>query len=109
MTATHLFRGGDNGRTVEVPTGTGFAVALPESPTTGYRWSDPEYDQSCMTFDSDDYIPAPGAAIGGAGTRSFTFTSGKACRTTIRTALKRSWEQGAAAESTFVLTVVIGN
>ena len=53
--------------------GTRFSVELEENPTTGYKWSAPEFDGRSLALEADDYTLAKGAAIGGGGTRKFGF------------------------------------
>lgn len=110
MAPTVIFHTGDNGRTVDVMAGQCLAVVLEENPTTGYRWSDPEFDAQCLTLDSDDFARAPvaGAVMGVGGTRTFLFKTGGNCRTTLHTELKRSWDRGVAPAATFTLTPVVG-
>jgi inhibitor of cysteine peptidase len=103
---TLTYQEGDRGKTVSLAVGTRFSVALEENPTTGYKWSTPEFDGRSLALEADDYTLAKGAAIGGGGTRKFGFLVKSTGRTTIRLAYKRPWEKDAAPEATFELTVV---
>ena len=96
----------DRGRTVTLPVGTRFSIALKENPTTGYRWSEPEFDKSCLVLDGDEYVPDAGARIGGGGVRTFGFTVVSPGRTVVRLAYRRSWEATTAQESGFEITVI---
>jgi inhibitor of cysteine peptidase len=101
------YQEGDRGKTVSLAVGTRFSVALQENPTTGYKWSAPEFDGRSLALEADDYTLAKGAAIGGGGTRKFGFVVKSTGRTTIRLAYRRPWEKDAAPEAAFELTVVV--
>lgn len=103
---TLTYQEGDRGKTVSLAVGTRFSVALQENPTTGYKWSAPEFDGRSLALEADDYALAKGAAIGGGGTRKFGFVVKSTGRTTIRLAYRRPWEKDAAPEAAFELTVV---
>jgi inhibitor of cysteine peptidase len=91
---------------VSLTVGTRFSIELEENPTTGYKWSTPEFDQRSLALEADDYTPARGAALGGGGTRKFGFLVKSAGRTTIHLAYMRPWEKDAAPEAVFELTIV---
>jgi predicted secreted protein len=93
----------DSGRTLRVGIGTKFRLDLDENRTTGYSWSQPEFDAAILSLESDDVVPAPG--VGGAGSRRFTWLVNAAGRTTVSLAYKRAWEQNAAASSRFDVTI----
>jgi inhibitor of cysteine peptidase len=95
----------DNGSAVEVPAGTSFSVELPENPTTGHRWGDPELDGTSVTVGSDDFEPASSEGAGAGGVRRFTFHVKSPGKTTLRLAYGRSWETGKDAARRFELTV----
>lgn len=100
------FQAKDNGKTVSIPVGQRFRLELEENPTTGYRWSVPEFDQKCLVLESNEYTPAGGAGIGGGGVRQFGFAVKSPCRTKIHLMNKRPWEKDAAPEATFEITVI---
>jgi inhibitor of cysteine peptidase len=97
----------DAGKSVTVAVGTHFTIELEENPTTGYKWSSPEFDEKILALTADQYTPAEGAAVGGGGTRKFRFVARSAGRTTIRLAYKRPWERDVAPEARFELTVAV--
>jgi inhibitor of cysteine peptidase len=103
---TLTYQEGDRGRTVSLTVGTRFSIELEENPTTGYKWSTPEFDEKSLALEADDYTLAKGAAIGGGGTRKFGFVVKSTGRTTIRLVYRRPWERDAAPEAVFELTVV---
>jgi inhibitor of cysteine peptidase len=100
-----VFQDKDNRKVVTIPVGARFRIRLDENPTTGYKWSSPEFDSHCLRLGSDEYKRYPEAGIGGGGIREFEFTATSECRTTIRLALRRPWETDVAPEATFELTV----
>jgi inhibitor of cysteine peptidase len=97
----------ESGRTVTVAAGSRFFVELEENPTTGYQWSDPEFDEKILALAGDEYTPAEGAAIGGGGMRKLEFAARAAGRTAIRLAYRQPWDRDVAPEKTFELTVVV--
>jgi inhibitor of cysteine peptidase len=100
------YRERDRGRTASFTVGTRFFIELKENPTTGYKWSAPEFDERSLTLEVDNYTPAGGAAIGGGGIRKFGFLVKSASRTTIHLAYRRPWEKDAAPDAVFELTIV---
>jgi inhibitor of cysteine peptidase len=101
-----VFKAEDNGRVANVPVGRRFGIRLEENPTTGYKWSKPEFDSSCLRLGSDEYTPYKGTGIGGGGVREFEFTPLAECRTTIRLMNRRPWETNVTPVATFEITVV---
>jgi inhibitor of cysteine peptidase len=101
-----IFQAEDNGRVANVPVGRRFRIRLEENPTTGYKWSKPDFDASCLRLESDEYTPYKEAGIGGGGVREFEFTATAECRTTIHLVNKRPWETSVAPTATFEITVV---
>jgi inhibitor of cysteine peptidase len=97
----------DAGKSVTVAVGTRFTIELEENPTTGYKWSSPEFDEKVLAPTSDQYTPAEGAAIGGGGKRTFGFVARAAGRTAIRLAYRRPWERDVVPEASFDMTVVV--
>jgi inhibitor of cysteine peptidase len=97
----------DAGKTVTVAVGARFSVELEENPTTGYKWSSPEFDAKVLALTGDEYAPAEGAAIGGGGKRTFGFVARAAGRAAIRLAYRRPWERDVVPEASFDMTVVV--
>src|SRR5215471_12175647 len=52
-----VFKAEDNGRVANVPVGRRFGIRLEDTATTGYKWSKPEFDSSCLRLGSDEYTP----------------------------------------------------
>jgi inhibitor of cysteine peptidase len=100
------FQAKDNGKTVSVPVGQHFRVVLKENPTTGYKWDVPEFDEQCLSLESNDYTLADGGGVGGGGVRQFEFAVRSACKTTLRLVNKRSWEKNVMPAAGFEITVV---
>ncbi len=93
----------DNGRTITASPGCEVVLRLPENPSTGYRWEAPN-DLVSVT---DDYLRADNLGVGGAGERSFTFTTPE--RTVELTfALRRPWGDG-PPDQTFTVTFSLDN
>jgi len=101
-----LFEAKDNGAVASVEVGERFRLRLEENPTTGYKWSKPDFDTACLQLLSDEYKPHQGAAIGGGGVREFEFAPTGPCRTTIRLTNRRPWETNVAPAATFEMTIV---
>jgi inhibitor of cysteine peptidase len=100
-----LFQAKDNGAVATIPVGQRFQIQVEENPTTGYKWSEPEFDKQCLLLESDQYTPYKEAGIGGGGIRLFAFTVKSECKTTVRLMYKRPWETNVAPEATFEITV----
>jgi inhibitor of cysteine peptidase len=97
----------DAGKSVTLSAGARFFIELEENPTTGYKWSSPEFDEKVLALSSDEYTPAEGAAIGGGGMRKFEFVARTAGRTVIRLGYRQPWMPNAPPEATFELTAVV--
>lgn len=79
----------DDSRTIELSVGDVAVIELPESPTTGFRWSI-EFDSQLALLTSD--WSASSAAIGASGVRQFTFRAEAAGTASVRAKLWRSWQ-----------------
>lgn len=71
--------------------GEDIVVALPENPTTGYRWS-VEVDPAALNLIDDQY-EGPTTPRGAAGTRRLTFSPRKSGAVHLRLVKKRAWEK----------------
>jgi predicted secreted protein len=97
----------DQGKTLEAHPGDLIVIRLAETPTSGYRWEISEVDSQLVEFQDSDYLLAPGAGIGGGGTRVFRFRA-KSTRTgQIRLKLRRSWEPDDRAIEHFTVNIQI--
>jgi inhibitor of cysteine peptidase len=86
----------DSGTTQRVGTGDHVTVALPERPTTGYRWR-AEFDPLVLR-QIDDQYEGDTRPVGAAGTRTFTFEVLRPAATTLRFVEGRAWESSATDE-----------
>ena len=71
-------------------------VALPENPTTGYRWY-PDVDEAALQI-VDDRNEVPGPRRGAPGIRCLTFRPVRTGSTRLRLERKRPWEDVAVEE-----------
>ena len=81
----------DDGRHLRVAPGEMVVLALPEVPTTGYRWEVVDLDASVASLSRVSYEGSPGAAVGGGGRRIFVFTAGSTGTASVRLSCQRSW------------------
>jgi predicted secreted protein len=76
-----------DGRRVELPTGTAFELALPERPTTGFRWKIVS-NHTAEVDKTDPPPPEPGAAT----VRRLRFRVNRDFDSPLRLELRRSGE-----------------
>lgn len=73
-----------------------FQVTLPANPTTGFKWTVTNYDQSLLQLTSSNYIAPQSKLIGAGGQMQFTFAlaPGKTypASTIIQFKYARPWE-----------------
>src|SRR3954447_4331557 len=86
----------DAGRECTLRVGDSVTVALPENPTTGYRWHQ-DVDAGALT-PTDDRYEATEESRGAAGTRRLSFTARRPGRTRLHLVKKRAWEQAAVED-----------
>lgn len=97
----------DNGATFTVLRDTEFTVVLNEAPTTGYRWTEPEFENSLITLINDSFLStAPADTIGGGGQRMFRFKTNIHGTTGLISFYKRSFEVKPPLEI-FAITIII--
>jgi len=101
--ALHL-RESDNGTSVRVPLSEEVVLELEENPTTGYRWMIETTGDAVNEIESN-YVPSPGAAIGGGGRRAIRFIAAHPGTAEIRAALRRSWEPPERSLKQFTVTI----
>lgn len=87
----------DNGRQIEVASGTAVTVTLAGNPTTGYAWQVlPASSIANLAADpaNPDYrpAPAPDGQVGGGGSFIFRFTAGQPGQAELRLGYRRGWE-----------------
>lgn len=81
----------DNGRSISLSLSAELIVALPENPTTGYRWR-VDSPSGPLALVADDFAVDRAAGAGAAGVRTFTFRAAAAGRASLRLSLCREWE-----------------
>src|SRR5438105_2493200 len=90
----------DNGKTVSIPVGKRFTIELTENPTTGYEWSEPTFDEMCLSLESDEYS-SKSVGIGGGGARRFVLFGKTACSPTSRLVNRGPAERNVEPQGTF--------
>jgi inhibitor of cysteine peptidase len=95
----------DNGAEITVRKAEEIIIALPENPTTGYRWS-VEASGDALALDSADYAPAT-TAVGAGGKRTMRFIAQRPGTSTIHAQLRRSWEDPKAAINAYTVTIAV--
>jgi predicted secreted protein len=95
--------GADRGRRVEVGAGTVVGVRLPETPTTGYRWTVEAAGGLELVGDRAD----PAGAIGGTGARELQFRATAPGSHELRMKQWREWEGEGSVIDRFAVTIVV--
>jgi inhibitor of cysteine peptidase len=94
-----------DGREFRVHLGSQLEIALPENPTTGYRWhlggNDPAFALMQDRFD------APAGPPGKGGIRRCTFRAVRAGKAEIRAVYRRSWESEGEQPRGFRIVVTV--
>jgi inhibitor of cysteine peptidase len=95
-----------NHRTVTVQVNDAFEIILPETRTTGYRWTLKTSPEAACKLLEDAAQPNP-AGIGGAGHHSWKFraTSPGTCEIELHNA--RAWESSSEPAKTFRMKVQV--
>jgi predicted secreted protein len=95
---------------IQAAAGTQFAIELESNPTTGYEWQ-PVFSPEKVRLVRRAHSPAgrqadgEGPAFGAGRAERFVFEALAAGTTTIRMALKRSWEPAAIVERSYRVIV----
>jgi len=91
----------DNRKSFVLTVGDELIVALPENPTTGYRW---ELDSpgAPLRLERDEF--AAGGAPGAGGTRRLTFRASTEGRAHLTLKLRREWEKTQPPTEQFSVT-----
>lgn len=97
----------DHDGTVALGTGDALVLALPENPTTGYRWQLSLSPGGSLALTGDRFAPAGGGAPGAGGRRVFTLSASQPGRVALRAVLTRAWESQHNAQRAFAVTLVI--
>jgi predicted secreted protein len=91
-----------NNDRVQVQSGTIFEVALPEQPTTGYRWT-----LASTQLPVSDSTQVQDRSLGGPAVRHFRFCFDGREEKTILFELHRSWQPSSPPAETFTLHVEV--
>jgi inhibitor of cysteine peptidase len=97
----------DHDTSVEVQKGDSVTVQLPENPTTGYRWSLDQIDQSALEPTKEPSFEAAGLAVGAGGGRTFTFVAKTPGESDLALNLRRPWEDKESARRSFRVKIQI--
>ena len=92
---------------IDVRVGDSIVVALPENPTTGFRWTIRTDLLPVAELLSDTFDPVAGEMFGAPGVRRFTFDATQTGRATLWLENCQEWEPNAAAADTFSITVAV--
>jgi inhibitor of cysteine peptidase len=95
----------DNGAEITVQRAEEIIIALPENPTTGYRWA-VETSGNALAFTSADFAPAT-TAIGAGGKRTMRFIAQRPGTSTIHAQLRRAWDDPKAAINAYTVTIAV--
>ncbi|HXH39670.1 MAG TPA: protease inhibitor I42 family protein [Thermoanaerobaculia bacterium] len=96
----------DRTSTVSVPLSEEVVLELEENPSTGYRWTIETTGESVEQLAST-FTPSPSAGIGGGGRRVVRFLASRPGTTTIRAALRRTWEQSDRMIKQYAVTITV--
>ena len=94
MTAELRLSRDADGTQVALAVGDVVLLALPENPTTGYRWT---VDADGLDVVDEQYSVGERSAVGGAGVRTFRLIARRRGDGVVRGLLKRAWEPVNAA------------
>jgi inhibitor of cysteine peptidase len=94
----------DNNTQVALTVGQEMQVALPENPTTGFRWQMQARGEPILQLLDDTFDP-PSPGIGKGGTRRWRFRAAQKGSAAIEMAYRRAWEQDQSPTETFRLAV----
>jgi len=95
-----------NGRQLEVGVGQRFELALPENPTTGFRWALESKGEPVLVLLGDAFAPSAGTP-GAGGVHRWEFEASRAGSADLRLTYRRPWGQAGEAARTFALLVVV--
>lgn len=97
----------DKGKSITVRIGDEIVIMLPENPTTGYRWAIDQTDENILVAQTPAFSPTPGGAIGGGGTRTFTFTAKKPGTVHLQLKLLRAWQGDSSIIDRYDVTIQV--
>ena len=91
-----------NGNAFTVRVGDMIIINLPETPSTGYRWSLSSEVKPVLELQKDDFL-ASGSAPGAFGSRTLQFRTTQAGDVDLELEKRRSWEKRAV--ETFTVSI----
>ncbi|WP_156959677.1 protease inhibitor I42 family protein [Nocardia sp. BMG51109] len=97
-----------NGQSTSLSSGQELVVALPDTPSTGYRWQISEIDQGVLHQEGEPQFrqdPGGGLTIGGPGTSVWAFTGGDPGTTRLSLVSVRAGDPAPAQEFSLNVTV----
>lgn len=103
--ALHLTEA-DNGRSVDVRIGDEITLALPENPTTGYRWAIDGLDARLLNLTEQPYTP-DSPALGSGGTAQWVLRPIAPGVTTLKLKQWRPWEGDPSIVGRYEITLQI--
>ena len=107
--ADYVFGEKDNGALVQARRGAKITIELKENPTTGYRWTISNIDETLLKPEGDQFLPPDRKNPGAGGVRRFFFRAKDAGSTKLTLINKRRWERDEKAVGAFNLAVRILN
>jgi inhibitor of cysteine peptidase len=87
----------DDGRYLEMYAGQRLTIQLKENPTTGYKWSEPRFDEQILTVKTNEFLSPASRGIGGSGLRRFVFVPKRIGETAVSSNNVRPWSPDAPA------------
>ena len=97
----------DNNRAFAAKLNDIITITLKENATTGYRWKIDRADETVIHLENSQYSISPNSAVGGGGTRTFTFRPLSMGIAKVQLSLKREWEKGISSVNKFVVFIQI--
>jgi inhibitor of cysteine peptidase len=97
----------DGGKTIQLKVGDTLAVALEGNITTGYNWVAAPQDPALLEQLGEAEVTPDSNLIGAPGKIVLQFKAIEKGETNLHLDYKRPWEQDAAPEKTFDVTVVV--
>lgn len=104
MSRVHNFGPGDSGRSITAKVGDTVVLALPENPTTGFRWHEADLPGS-LELAGDSYGPMPEGGIGQQNVRILRLLLRTPGRQSLQLSRMRTWEGPQSSDNHFTLTI----
>ncbi|MDD5082709.1 MAG: protease inhibitor I42 family protein [Dehalococcoidales bacterium] len=96
----------DSTQKVTIGVNQEFLIALGSNPTTGYGWQE-SHDNTMLELVNKTYEPSDESEnlVGGGGIEYFQFKALKTGTIEVTMTYKRPWEETAASQKTFTVTI----